>query len=339
MATENFRLSFVVEYVDPQASILRKYMLLYYPGDSTVEMFDIKNHRVFLKRVPFPSLHPRDLFIGANVTVFSRSLKIVDFGDEITKREFRSKSETAIVAIGGDALSKAGEAMQAVLKEDVNIINVRLCVFSTSEAQKLNLQSDRWFVMELRGGDITAKIQAFARGRNGIICHTDANVVELFKQVAFDANRRPTATFSNCSLLLVKPHAVTNHAGTIMQRIQNEGFEITALGNYRLSRADAEDFLEVYAGVVPEHRKLVDHLSSGQLWAMEVRAENAVQALRAVCGPHDPEISRVLYPQSLRAQLGEDRVLNAVHCTDLPEDGPLESEFFFRLLASQAGRN
>jgi nucleoside-diphosphate kinase len=334
---ENYRLSFLTEYVDPQASLLRKYLLLYYPKDSTIEMFDVKNNRVFLKRVPYANLSERDLFIGANVTVFSRSLKIVDFGDEITRREFRSKSETAIVAIGGDALSKAGEAMQTVLREDVNIINVRLCVFTQQEAQKLDLPSDRWFVMELRGASVAAKVQAWriSGSRGGVVCHTDPDVVALFKHIAFEAPRRPTATFNNCSVLVVKPHAVTAHAGTIVQRLQNEGFEITALATYRLSRADAEDFLEVYAGVVPEHRKLVDHLSSGQLWALELRAENAVPALRAVCGPHDPEISRVLYPQSLRAQLGEDRVCNAVHCTDLPEDGPLESEFFFRLLAQQ----
>lgn len=335
---ENFRLSFVVEYVDPQASILRKYLLLFYPKDSTLEMFDVKNNRVFLKRVPYANLSERDLFIGANVTVFSRSLKIVDFGDEITRREFKSKSENAIVAIGGDALSKAGEAMQTVLREDVNIINVRLCVFTAAEAQKLDLPSDRWFVMELRGNSVANKVQAWRTSRGGgggVVCHTDPDVVQLFKYIAFESPRKPTATFSNCAVLVVKPHAVTAHAGTIVQRVQNEGFEITALATFRLSRADAEDFLEVYAGVVPEHRKLVDHLSSGQLWALEVRAENAVPALRAVCGPHDPEISRVLYPQSLRAQIGEDRVCNAVHATDLPEDGPLEAEFFFRLMSQQ----
>jgi nucleoside-diphosphate kinase len=333
---ENFRLSFVVEYIDPQASLLRKYLLLFYPGDSTVEMFDVKNHRVFLKRVALPQLSQRDLFIGANVTIFSRSLTIVDFGDEATRREYRSRSGTAIVAIGGDALGKAGEAMQAVLREDVLIINVRLCCFTADEARTLGLPSDRWFVMELRGSDVAAKVQAFRGSSSGIVCHTEPDAVALFKRVAFDAARRPTATFSNCAVLVVKPHAVTAHAGTIVQRLQNEGFEITALSLVRLSRADAEDLLEVYAGVVPEHRKLVDHLSSGQMWALEVRAENSVQALRAVCGPHDPEIARVLFPQSLRAQLGEDRVRNAVHCTDLPEDGPLEAEFFFRHLAAAA---
>jgi len=33
-----------------------------------------------------------------------------------------------------------------------------------------------------------------------------------------------------------------------------------------------------------------------------------------------------------RAKFGLDRVRNAVHCTDMPEDGNLEVQYFFQLL-------
>lgn len=36
------------------------------------------------------------------------------------------------------------------------------------------------------------------------------------------------------------------------------------------------------------------------------------------------EISRHLRPNTLRALYGKDKVKNAIHCTDLPEDGVLE---------------
>lgn len=45
-----------------------------------------------------------------------------------------------------------------------------------------------------------------------------------------------------------------------------------------------------------------------------------MQAVREMCGPHDPEIAKHLKPNTLRAKFGYDRVRNAVHCTDLPED-------------------
>jgi nucleoside-diphosphate kinase len=35
----------------------------------------------------------------------------------------------------------------------------------------------------------------------------------------------------------------------------------------------------------------------------------------------DPELGKKLRGNSLRAKYGIDKVKNAVHCTDLPEDG------------------
>ena len=59
-----------------------------------------------------------------------------------------------------------------------------------------------------------------------------------------------------------------------------------------------------------------------------------MEALREFCGPADPEIARVLRPRSLRAQFGKNKVQNAIHYTDLPEDGELESNYFFNILIS-----
>ena len=35
---------------------------------------------------------------------------------------------------------------------------------------------------------------------------------------------------------------------------------------------------------------------------------------------------------TIRAMFGVDRVLNAVHCTDLPDEGTLDCEYFFVLM-------
>ncbi len=49
-----------------------------------------------------------------------------------------------------------------------------------------------------------------------------------------------------------------------------------------------------------------------------------MKSFRDICGPLDPDIAKTIRKNSLRAKFGLDKVLNAVHCTDLPEDGILE---------------
>ena len=76
----------------------------------------------------------------------------------------------------------------------------------------------------------------------------------------------------------------------------------------------------------------MNELSSGTAIAVLLAGEHAVERLREACGPYVPEIAKHLRPDSVRAQFGSDAVRNAVHCTDLPLDGPLEAKFLFAVL-------
>ena len=86
---------------------------------------------------------------------------------------------------------------------------------------------------------------------------------------------------------------------------------------------------------------MVDEITSGSCIALEISAgrvsfssasstetkdqnNNIVAHFRHFVGPYDPEIAKRIRPDSLRAQFGEDKVKNAIHCTDLAEDGELE---------------
>jgi len=44
------------------------------------------------------------------------------------------------------------------------------------------------------------------------------------------------------------------------------------------------------------------------------------------------EVARQVRPNSIRALFGRTKAKNAIHCTDLPEDGKLEVEYFFKVL-------
>lgn len=101
---------------------------------------------------------------------------------------------------------------------------------------------------------------------------------------------------------------------------------------FYLDRATCDEFFEVYKDVLPEFNAISENTSKGPVLVLEIQGDNAVQQVRAICGPHDPKIAQTLHPDSLRAHFGIDRVKNAVHCTDLEEDGSLECNYFFSIL-------
>jgi len=45
---------------------------MYYPNDKTIEMHDLKNKRVFLKRCENPNISLNDLYIGSILNIYSR---------------------------------------------------------------------------------------------------------------------------------------------------------------------------------------------------------------------------------------------------------------------------
>ena len=96
-----------------------------------------------------------------------------------------------------------------------------------------------------------------------------------------------------------------------------------------LERQEAEEFFDLYKGIHPEFNSMIDHCVSGPIIALEIRQENAVESFKQICGPLNPAKAE---KSSIRGTFGVDRVLNAVHCTDLPDEGLLECEYFFVLM-------
>ena len=74
---------------DPHHGIVWQYQLMYYLADNSVEMYDMKNKRTFLKRCPYPSVRPEHLYIGSVVTVYARQLTVVDYADECSANRQR----------------------------------------------------------------------------------------------------------------------------------------------------------------------------------------------------------------------------------------------------------
>ena len=81
---------------------------------------------------------------------------------------------------------------------------------------------------------------------------------------------------------------VTGNGGKIISAIMEAGFEISAMQMFTMEKANAEEFYEVYKGVVQEYNAMVNELTAGPSLALEIRAQNAPIAFREMTGPADP---------------------------------------------------
>ncbi|KAI9349141.1 nucleoside diphosphate kinase [Obelidium mucronatum] len=348
------RMCFLVEWFDVHAQLTRQYQLFYYDSDNSIEMYDPKQKRTFLKRTKTEELKLQDFHVGAAVNV-------------------------ALVIIKPDAINNAGEILDTLISQGFVICKLRMLKLSRKLAEEVcmvssgaqpyfndlvsSLEGPRAMALELMKSSAVSELTRItgpaivadakssnptslrarfghAGYKNGIYISNDPasakkEVALLFdNQVKRDAR---TAVFKKSTLAIIKPHAI--HAGLtgkIIASITQNGYTISDAETFYLDRVNAEEFLEVYKTVVPEYQKMVDELTSGPLVALEITGphEDIVAQFREFVGPSDPGLGKKLRPKSLRALYGQDKVKNAVHCTDLEEDGILEVQFFFRIMAN-----
>jgi nucleoside-diphosphate kinase len=120
---------FEVEWFDSQASLIKKFLLTFYPKDNTIEMYDLKNKRMFLKRMESQGLSVQDLYIGSIVTVYYRQLKLVDYGDVFTRSKFDQTSQKSFAMIKPDIYTQTGKVIDAIYANGFNITKLKMSRF------------------------------------------------------------------------------------------------------------------------------------------------------------------------------------------------------------------
>ena len=352
MSMTSPRLSFIVEHYDTLAQMVKKYQLFYYPEDASIEMYDIKNLRIFLKRIVNPEVKTSTLYIGSEISIYSRQYKIIAFADEFTKKTLENVRTSVFALILPSAYMIIGKIIDIIQRNGFLINKLKMNKLSSKEASnflKIHnsneitpefLGSDFVVGMELVKSNAVAEIEKLAKEEINnlvkentpvMIYSNDLNLANQEIGYYFSLKHQPQ--LSNCSLLVIKPHIIeSGNAGKLIDIVLNEGFEISSMTMIYLDKETAENFFDVYKGFLPEYSAIINHLISGPIIALELREDDVVHKLRALVGPHDPVIAKALRPHTFRALFGVDRVRNVCHCTDLSEDGVLECQYFFELV-------
>src|SRR5262249_51181039 len=123
------------------------------------------------------------------------------------------------------------------------------------------------------------------------------------------------------TLAIIKPDAVAaRHAGRILQRIEQAGFEIRAIRLVRLTKTEAEGFYAVHRAR-PFFASLTAFMSSGAAIAMVLEAADAIAKWRTLMGATNPAQADA---GSLRKEFGTSIERNATHGSDAPETAAYE---------------
>ncbi|XP_023237025.1 nucleoside diphosphate kinase 7-like [Centruroides sculpturatus] len=351
---------FIAEWYDNISGLLRKFYFTFFTIDETIEMYDMINKRLFLRRTPCSTVRQSDIYLGSILNVMSRQIKLVDYANLATRQKLDTAIERTFGLLKFPALQKLGYIMDIIYRNDLTISNARMLYLSENESRVLLKENEKEIQYrsctcvpaplhcspqerDLRGRERGTVLEEKNRPKqnlnpnSSLLCghiasYATQSILSSFPEpiildeieIFFPEAKTihcTTAKFTNCTCCIIKPHIVRKEKKVPIY----------------IDYSSAEDFYEVYKGVVAEYSEMVKQLSEGPCIALEISSpvceESMVTKLRQFVGPSDPEIAQHLRPTTLRARFGESSAKNAVHCTDLPQDGLLEVEFIFKILA------
>jgi nucleoside-diphosphate kinase len=128
------------------------------------------------------------------------------------------------------------------------------------------------------------------------------------------------------TLAIIKPDAVQRHlVGIIISEIEKNDFRIAAVRTLQLSPEKAASFYAAHQGK-PFFDSLVAYTASGQIYALLLEREHAVEAWRQLMGPTRPELAAA---GTIRRRFAIDMQKNSVHGADSPATAAREIQFFF----------
>lgn len=204
-----------------------------------------------------------------------------------------------------DVYMHTGKIIDSIYKNGFIIAKMKMSRFNQSTATQMVgpnqpeqvqfLQSDvttgielvadsalsKWNTLIGPADSVQAKIKASSTLRaaygtdsvkNAVHGASDFQQKKAQMDLFFSGQMKTSAMFTNCTCAVIKPHAIQQGlAGQIIDTILEEGFEISAMEMFHLDRPTAEEFFEIYQGVLPEFTQMTEQMTTGPCIVMEIR--------------------------------------------------------------------
>ncbi|KAG8348995.1 DUF1126 PH like domain [Trypanosoma vivax] len=341
LSAQDPHLSFYCEQHDHISQLTRRFILRFFYEDRSVEMRELPKNTLYLKRTPFPHLQKDDFKIGASLTLLGGILKLTAYCNEVTRELCSEGGEFTVVMFGETMLPSVGHYL-AILTEECGftILDIQMVWAVEEEANKYEVPEEliggRVVVVKCASAEAILKAREYMSRAKGSWAAESQEKARKWEEFMQGAKQQPVAIFEDLesSVVIIKPHVIQKRGGgVVIQQLVDAGLEITALSLVNLSSRVVNEFMEPYKGVLPDFAETARALV-GAVWVLQLisldEKVDIVSLVREVCGPFDPVIAKELRPNSIRARFGIDRPHNAVHCCDLPGEGIIYTNLFFK---------
>lgn len=135
--------SFLASWLDEVSGVVRDFNVSFWTSDSTVEMYDPKARRLFLKRtLPRERVTLASFALGNTVTVMGRPLQIKKYLNPVTEAAFKTTRTTTVCVIKPDALPSMGTIIDLIVAAGLDLVQARMVRLNAREAEFL-LQDKR----------------------------------------------------------------------------------------------------------------------------------------------------------------------------------------------------
>jgi nucleoside-diphosphate kinase len=129
---------------------------------------------------------------------------------------------------------------------------------------------------------------------------------------------------------VIKPDGVRRSlVGQVLSRIENKGYQITALKLMVADRALLTQHYAEHEGK-PFFEPLLEFMMTGPIVAIVAEGNRVIEGFRKLAGATDPTLAE---PGTIRGDLARDQgtkvVQNIVHGSDSPESAEREIAIFF----------
>ena len=301
METEERELCFIGEWFDPHPEKLKRYLIKYHVASHEVEIKDLTSGRKFLKRTRIPkeasATTEQSFRIGRRVLLFSRNMKLIEYGDEATEKLLEASSEETVVVVSPKVVNEGDLGNVVELMEGsagLQVVMMKALRTAESCVASKSLVASEEFVLDDDGDGFAVAIVLQGEGSidkarrtmagderydaSSVYCTASTAEAARAKDLLFNPsgpnNENKSAKSSNkdCTCCVIKPHAIkSRNVGGILRSISAAGYDIADLGLFHLDDSAAREFLEVYkGGTVPQLHLVVQEMSSGPVIALRV---------------------------------------------------------------------